>query len=176
MRSSIFVSAAVVAVASAQSSSIDPFPQTNLLAQTNSLGVVTGMFSVATNVGQNPAVVTSQPSLVTEQPAVVTNQPVPADIPAVGPGVHTLVLAGTGSAFNSTRTVTVSADSSTTLLLVPATSSAIASGSGVTRASGSGSGSPTASGAGQPSTGAAVPVKAAAGGLAGLGAIVAAFL
>lgn len=170
MRSSIFVSAAVVAVASAQLSSIDPFPQTNLLTQTNSLGVVTGMFPVATSIAAIP----TQPSVVTEQPAIVTSQAVPADIPAVGPGVHTLTLAGTGSMFNSTRTVTVSANDSTTLLIAPATT-ANPSGSGASRASGSGS--PTGSNAASGSTGAAVPnVKVAAGGLVGFGAFMAAFL
>lgn len=176
MRSSIFVSAAVVAVASAQSSSVDPFPQTSLLTQTNSLGVVTGMFPVATSIGAIP----TQPDAVTNQPAVVTSQPVPADIPAVGPGVHTLTLPGTGSMFNTTRTVTVSANNSTTLVVAPATSanSANPSGSGASGASrASGSGSPTGSGAASASTGAAVPnVKVAAGSLVGFGAFMAAFL
>lgn len=172
MRASIFVSAAVVAVASAQSSSVDPFPQTSLLAQTNSLGVVTGQFPVATSIGEQPAV-------VTEQPAVVTSQPLPDNIPAIGTGVHTLTLPGTGSAFNETRTVTVSANNSTTLVLAPATASgAQASGSGASGSGArvSGSGSPASSGAGASSTGAAANLQVAAGGLAGIGAIMAAFL
>lgn len=181
MRASIFYSAAFAAVASAQSSSQDPFPQTTLLQFTNSLGVVTGQPPVATSQPGQPAVVTQQPG----QPAIVTSQPLPANIPAVGSGVHTLLLPGTGSAFNSTRTVVVSANNSTTVQLQ--TSAASASGSGSAGASGasnsanptasrSGSGSGTA-GAGSPqnSQGAAANVKIA-GGVVGLGAFVAALL
>jgi hypothetical protein len=180
MRASIFVSAIAFAVASAQdsspSSSIDPAPQTTYHTQTNSLGVVTGMPEADTSIA-------SQPDAATSQPAVVTTQPVPADIPAVGPGVHTLTLAGTGtgSMVNSTRTVTVSANNSTTVALVasPTSSDADATGSG---ASGSGAdatgsdASATGSGAGADATGAAVNVKAAAGSIVGFGAFMAAFL
>jgi hypothetical protein len=182
MRASVFVSAITFAVASAQSSastSIDPAPQTSYLAQTNSLGVVTGMPAAASNVGTQPAAVTSQP-------AVVTAQPVPADIPAVGPGVHTLTLAGTGtgSLVNSTRTVTVSANNSTTVALVASTTSsnAVATGSngatlsGSRGASGASGSSATGSGSRPAATGAAVSVKAAAGSIVGFGAIMAAFL
>lgn len=186
MRASIFVSAAAFALASAQdtsagsSTSIDPFPQTTFTTQTNSLGVVTGMPSVDSSIP-------SQPDAVTNQPAVVTAQPAPADIPAVGPGVHTLTLAGTGtgSMVNSTRTVTVSANNSTTVALVAsATSSgAGATGSGSAGASGSGSdasgsgSSASRTGANRPDkTGAASNVKAAAGSLVGFGALMAALL
>lgn len=183
MRASV-AAFAFAAVASAQSSSIDAFPQTSLLAQTDSRGVVTGMFPVATSQPQQPAAVTNQPgqpAVVTSQPAVVTTQPAPADIPAVGSGITTLVLPGTGSMFNQTRTVVVSANNSTTVQLVQSTP---ASGSGA-GASGSGSGSsgrPTGasgsvSGTGSPaSTGAASPLQIASGSLLGFGAIFAAFL
>ncbi|OAL04612.1 hypothetical protein IQ06DRAFT_99450 [Phaeosphaeriaceae sp. SRC1lsM3a] len=51
------------------------------------------------------------------EPAVVTLQPSPADFPAVGPGIHTLTLPGTGINFNSSRTIVVSAGPSTTVLI-----------------------------------------------------------
>jgi hypothetical protein len=160
------------------SSSIDPAPQTTFLTQTNSLGVVTGMPAADTSIA-------TQPDAVTTQPAVVTTQPAPADIPAVGPGVHTLTLAGTGtgSMVNSTRTVTVSANNSTTVAIVatPTSSDADATGSGASGsgadASGSGAdASRTGTGANGASTGAAVNVKAAAGSIVGFGAFMAAFL
>jgi len=178
MRSSIFASAAILAVASAQSSSVDPAPQTVYLSQTNSLGVVTGQPAVATAIPNQPAVDTAIPT----QPALVTAQPLPDNIPAVGTGVHTLTLAGTGSAFNQTRTVTISANNSTTLLVAPSTtaSDAIASGSsGASRSTGaSRSGSQTGSGASaSPTTGAgAHSFNVAAGGILGFGAFMAAFL
>ncbi|OAK98689.1 hypothetical protein IQ06DRAFT_327232 [Phaeosphaeriaceae sp. SRC1lsM3a] len=182
MRASVFYSAAFAAVASAQSSSVDPFPQTSLLAQTDSRGVVTGMFPVATSQPQQPAAVTNQPgqpAVVTSQPAVVTTQPAPANIPAVGSGITTLVLQGTGSAFNQTRTVVVSANNSTTVELVRSTP-ASGSGAGATGSGASGSGSRpsgSASGTGSPaSTGAASPLQIASGSLIGFGAIFAAFL
>ncbi|KAJ6277991.1 hypothetical protein J3E71DRAFT_12878 [Bipolaris maydis] len=184
MRASIFVSAVAFALASAQdsSSSADPFPQTSFTTETNSLGVVTGMPPVDTSIA-------NQPNPVTNQPAVVTSQPLPANIPAVGPGVYTLTLGGTGtgSAVNQTRTVTVSANNSTTVVLAPSTtasspdatgSGASGSGSGASR-SGSGSGagaSATGSGGRPDSTGAASNVKVAAGSLMGFGAFMAAFL
>ncbi|KAH7095402.1 hypothetical protein FB567DRAFT_512545 [Paraphoma chrysanthemicola] len=178
MRASVFYSAVFAAAASAQSSSVDPYPQTSQLQFTNSLGVVTGQPAVATSIPGQPAVVTNIPT----QPAAVTSQPLPADIPAVGPGLHTLVLPGTGSAFNQTRTVVVSANNSTTVAVqtsaaasASGSSGATASGSGASRASGA-SGSPTGTGAPQNSQGAAANVKAAAGGVLGFGAIVAAFL
>lgn len=179
MRASVFYSAVFAAAASAQSSSVDPYPQTTQLQFTNSLGVVTGQPAVATSIPGQPAVVTAIPS----QPAAVTSQPLPADIPAVGSGIHTLLLPGTGSAFNQTRTVVVSANNSTTVQIqtsaaASASGSAGASGatgSGASRASGA-SGSPTGTGAPQNSQGAAANVKAAAGSVLGFGAIVAAFL
>ncbi|CAA9958543.1 hypothetical protein CFE70_002071 [Pyrenophora teres f. teres 0-1] len=182
MRASVYVSALTLAVASAQGitstsvgPSIDPAPQTSYLAMTNSLGVVTGMPPVATDVGTQPAAVTSQPPVVTAQPA-------PADIPAVGPGLHTLTLAGTGtgSMVNSTRTVTVSANNSTTVQLIasPTSSGAMATGSdGATRSRGSGATGSGATGTGKPAaTGAAANVKVAAGSIVGFGALMAAFL
>jgi hypothetical protein len=101
MRASVFYSAVFAAAASAQSvslvlpqvgsnhdlnasqSSVDPYPQTTQLQFTNSLGVVTGQPAVVTSIPGQPAVVTQIPT----QPAVVTSQPLPADVPAVGPGV-----------------------------------------------------------------------------------------
>jgi hypothetical protein len=181
MRASTFFSAAFAAAVSAQSSSIDAFPQTTLLRGTNSLGVVTAQPPVATS---QPAVITAQPSqpaVVTQQPgqpAIVTSQPLPADIPAVGPGIHTLILPGTGSLFNTTRTVVVSADNSTTVQLQTSTPAASGSGmatSGSGRVTGTG-GSATGTGVPQNSQGAAANVKAAAGSVLGFGAFVAAFL
>ncbi|KAJ4367449.1 hypothetical protein N0V83_007032 [Neocucurbitaria cava] len=176
MRSSIFVSAVAFAVASAQSSSVDPFPQTSLLAQTNSLGVVTGQPPVATSQPTQPAANTVQPNL----PSAVTTQPLVNSIPAVGTGVHTLLLPGPASNVNSTQTVVVSANNSTTVVLAPATASdASATGSGGSSGSktSGASGSATGSGSASSSTGAAAHnVKAAAGGLVGVGAFLAAFL
>lgn len=179
--STTFFTAAFAAVASAQSSqqSVDAFPQTSYLQQTNSLGVVTGMPAAATSQPGQPAVVTNQPG----QPAVVTSQPLPANIPAVGSGITTLILPGTGSMFNQTRTVVVSANNSTTVEIkpTPSGSGAGASGSGAS-ATGSGatgsraSGSPTSSSGSSASGNAAANVKVAAGSFVGFGAIVAAFL
>lgn len=171
MRASVFYSAAFAAVASAQSS-VDAYPQTSLLQFTNSLGVVTGQPAVVTSQPSQPAVATDIPS----QPAVVTSQPLPADIPAVGPGVHTLVLPGTGSAFNQTRTVVVSANNSTTVQIQTSTPAASgANGSGGVSGSGASGTTPTGTGAPQNSEAAAPNVKVA-GSLLGLGAIAAAFL
>jgi hypothetical protein len=150
------------------------------LTQTNSLGVVTGMPAVETSIASQPAAVTTQPAVVTEQPAAITTQPAPADIPAVGPGVHTLTLAGTGSMVNSSRTLTVTANNSTTLALVAATTSSGADSTNsadATDSDASGSkASKSASGTGSAATGAAVNVKAAAGSILGFGAFMAAFL
>ncbi|KNG48699.1 alpha beta-hydrolase [Stemphylium lycopersici] len=181
MRASVFVSAIAFAVASAQddSSSIDPAPQTTYLTQTNSLGVVTGMPAPDTSIA-------SMPNAVTSQPAVITTQPVPADIPAVGTGITTLTLAGTGtgSMVNSTRTIVVSANNSTTVALVSTTASgAEATGSGSSDSDATGTDADatgtdaTGTGADSPdSTGAASNVKVAAGSLVGFGAFMAAFL
>jgi len=176
MRASVVYSAAFAAVASAQSSSVDPFPQTSLTVLTNSQGVITGQFPLVTS---QPG----QPAVVTQQPGVVTSQPLPADIPAVGSGVHTLLLPGTGSAFNQTRTVVVSANNSTTVQLVQsptaASGSARVSGSGSAGASGasgaSASRSGSATGAPTQSQGAAAGIKVA-GSFVGFGAFVAALL
>lgn len=151
-------------------SSVDPFPQTNLLAQTNSLGVVTGQFSVATAIPTQPAADTEQPPAATDVGTVET-------IPAVGTGVHTLTLPGPASNVNATRTIVVSANNSTTVVLSAATSTGAVftspGASGASRTPGS-SGSPTGSGAPQQSTGAAAQVVA--GSFLGFGAFLAAFL
>ncbi|ORY02365.1 hypothetical protein BCR34DRAFT_574197 [Clohesyomyces aquaticus] len=178
MRSSIMLSAPIFAVAAlAQSGS------TSRLTETNSLGVVTGMPAAATSI---PA----QPPVVTSQPAVATSVGLPAGIPAVGPGLTTLILAGTASA-NSTRTVVVSANNSTTIIIEPTPSKSGASGvvtnsAGQTVSGPAGTNSQGArtNSAGQTvsgpatasSTGAAATMRAVAGGLVGAGAFVAAFL
>jgi hypothetical protein len=167
MRSTFFVSAAILAVASAQSSSVDPFPQTNQLTQTNSLGVVTGQPAVATSQPALPPADTVQPPAATDVGTVVT-------IPAVGTGLHTLTLGGVSGNVNGTRTITVSANNSTTLILGATNSASItATGSGAS-GSGKASGSPTGSGSPQQSTNAAI--ANAVGGFAGMGALLAAFL
>lgn len=174
MRSSIFVSVAAFAGAAvAQSSSVDPAPQTNYLTQTNSLGVVTG----------GPAAVTTQPSVITSQPAVATNVGTAASIPAVAPGIWTIPLPAGG---NNTSLISyiVSANNSTTVILNGPTSSgatatgsgASATGSGAATKSGSASGSATGSGSASSSQGAAANVQVAAGSLLGFGALMAAFL
>ncbi len=152
--------------------SVDPFPQTSFLAQTNSLGVVTGMPAVATSIPAMPPAQNSQPGVVTSQPAVAT-------IPAVGTtGIVTLLLPGPSTNVNSTQTLIVSANNSTTIILnSPNTASASASGSGAKGSNGaSGAGaSPTSSGSGGKASNAA-GVNAAAGGFIGAAAFVAAFL
>jgi hypothetical protein len=187
MRSSIMLSApifAIAALAQDSSSSIDAFPQTSRLTETNSLGVVTGMPGAATSI---PA----QPSVITSQPAVATSVGLPAGIPAVGPGLTTLILAGTVSA-NSTRTVVVSANNSTTIIIEPTPSKSDGASGVVTNSAGqtvsslkgtnsqgafTNSAGQTVSGpATASSTGAAATMRAVAGGLVGAGAFVAAFL
>lgn len=168
MRSSIFVSAAIVAVASAQSSSIDPFPQTTLLQFTNSLGVVTGQPPVQTSQPAQPPADTAQPDVDTDVGTAVT-------IPAVGTGVHTLLLGGPSGRVNETQTVVVSANNSTTIILgAPSTASATPTGSGGASGSRGASGSPTGSGSPEQSTNAAA--ANVAGTFAGMGALLAAFL
>lgn len=182
-----FALAAFVAAAFAQSetSSVDPFPQTSYLAQTNSLGVVTGQPAAATSIPDQPAADTSiptQPAAVTSQPPVDTDVGLPASIPAIAPGsIYTIPVANG----NATKTYVLSANNSTTLILNQSTpgssaasNSASPTGSGAS-ASGTGrpSGSGTASGTGaQNSAGAAANLKAAAGSMVGFGAFVAAFL
>jgi hypothetical protein len=163
-------------------SSVDNYPQTSYLKQTNSLGVVTGMPAVFTSQPSAAVAITSQPgqpAVVTSQPAVVTSQPLPAEIPAVGPGLHTFTLPGTGSMFNQTRTIVVSANNSTTMQIQTSTpvasgSGSAASGSGA-RASGSGSATRSGAAASQ-SANAANNMKVAAGSILGFGAFVAAIL
>lgn len=178
MRASIFVSAAAFAAgAFAQSSSGDDFPQTSFLQQTDSLGVVTGQPAPATNIP-------NQPPAETNIPALDTSVGIPASIPAVGSGIQTIAVPGTA---NTTRTLVVSANNSTTVVLGDPTSaggsrSAAATGTdgkpittGATRTGSEASGSET-SGTGAQSTGAAATMRAVAGGVAGVGAFVAAFL
>lgn len=57
-----------------ESSTVNPFPQTSYLQQTNSLGVVIGMPAVAT--------VSSQPAVFTTQPAISTSPPSDGNFPA----------------------------------------------------------------------------------------------
>jgi hypothetical protein len=151
-------------------SSVDPFPQTNQLTQTNSLGVVTGQPPVATSQPAQPPADTNIPNQDTDVGTAVT-------IPAVGTGVHTLTLGGASGNVNGTRTLVVSANNSTTVVLgAPSTASASATSGAGASGSGraSGSGSPTGSGSPQQSTNAAV--ANIAGTFAGMGAIIAAFL
>ncbi|KAJ4361147.1 hypothetical protein N0V95_002116 [Ascochyta clinopodiicola] len=185
MRTAFAVTAfAAAAFAQSQSSSVDPFPQTSYLQQTNSLGVVTGQPAAATSIPTQPAadtIIPTQPAVVTSQPAADTSVGLPASIPAVAPGIYTIPVAGNG---NSTRTLVVSANNSTTIVLnqptsgsAAASNSAKATGSG---ASGSGTGRPTGSstvsGTGAAnSAGAAANLKVAAGSMVGFGAFVAAF-
>lgn len=93
MRSSIFFAAPFAALALAQSSgnateSTSSVPYSNIntiyLTQTNSLGVITGMPSVATSVGNAGTAITTQPTLATSQAAA-------ALVPAGFTGVTTQV-------------------------------------------------------------------------------------
>ena len=177
MRAAFFTPVFALAVyAQSQSSSIDDFPQTSFLTQTNSLGVVTGQPAVNTNVG-NPD------SSIPAQAPVETSQPPVASIPAVAPGINTIQVPGTG---NTTRTLVVSANNSTTVVLGNPTPSGSPTGTEArtTGADASGSGASGASGAtgsrtgasGSQSTGAAPTMGAMAGSIFGVGALVAAFL
>ncbi|KAH7130810.1 hypothetical protein B0J11DRAFT_613371 [Dendryphion nanum] len=172
MHAAIFVPIfAAAALAQSGSSSIDPFPQTSFLQQTNSLGVVTGQPPVATSI---PSAAVPNVS----QPPAVTTQPPAASIPALGTGIHTIIQGIPGT--NQTTTLVVSINNSTHSIVTPATSSAgSGSGSGAVttgtgRATGSGASGSAATGTNQP--GAAATMKAMAGGLVGAGALMAAFL
>ncbi|KAF2019089.1 hypothetical protein BU24DRAFT_418691 [Aaosphaeria arxii CBS 175.79] len=165
-------SAASVAVSSFTG---DAFPQTSFLTQTDSRGVVTGQPAVETSIPNQPAASLSIPP-------VATSVGVPASIPAVGTGVHTIPVAGPN---NSTRTLIVSANNSTTIILNEGTSAASGSGSSATTTGGSrpsgsgasGSGATGATGTGAPqSTPNNANIRVAAGGLVGAGMFVAAFL
>lgn len=120
MRAATFFVSAFAAVAFAQdessaasseapSSSIDAFPQTSYLQQTNSLGVVTGMPAAASSQPSQPAADTSIPA----QPLPVTSLPAGVSIPAQASGIHTVVIP-LGN--NSTTQVVVSANNSTTVI------------------------------------------------------------
>lgn len=161
------------------SSSIDPAPQTSFLPQTNSDGVVTGQPAVETSIP-------SQPNADSSIPALDTSVGIPASIPAVASGINTILVPGENR--NQTRTLIVSANNSTTIVLgAPATAtngdtqttgSAGASDSG--RPTGTGPTSSGASGAeGQPSSthsqGTAATMRAVAGSFVGAG-LLAAFL
>ncbi|KAF2468659.1 uncharacterized protein BDR25DRAFT_315666 [Lindgomyces ingoldianus] len=179
MRASIFISApifAIAALAQDSSSSVDAFPQTSRLTQTNSLGVITGQPAAATSIPD-------QPPAVTSQPAVATSVGEANNVPAGLSGINTILLPGTAGA-NSTRTLVVSANNSTTVTLTNATPSGSGGASGSagtvtgTGAGASGTGRASASGSGTAakSTGAAATMRAVAGSVAGVGAFVAAFL
>lgn len=154
-------------------------PQTSLLTETNSLGIITG--AAATElVTSQPAVVTTQPAVVTTQPAVVTTQPAAAIIPAgLGTGDHTLTLpqsTGTGL-----TTISFSIGSSTTSFLTPQasttspTGTASGAGSGGSGGSGSGTSTATSSSSSSSSTGnAASGFVPASVGLLSLGTLFAA--
>ncbi|KAF2003320.1 hypothetical protein P154DRAFT_532423 [Amniculicola lignicola CBS 123094] len=180
MRTSIFISApifAAAAFAQDSSSTVDAFPQTSYLQQTNSLGVVTGMPAVFTSQPSQPAVFTSQPS----QPAVVTSQPEVATIPAIGTtGLVTIIIPGV----NTTITHVYSGSNSTTVEIintptpsVTTTMSGGASGSGASGTGADATGSGATGGASSTSSqGAAATMHAVAGSVVGLGAFMAAFL
>lgn len=171
MRASIIVPVFAAAVL-AQESSSDDFPQTSFLAQTNSLGVVTGQPPAATS---QP----SQPPVNTQQPSQATDVGVPASLPALGTGLHTIVRPGTAGV-NSTQTIVVSANNSTTVVV---SSTPTPSGTGTeteanptqTGDEEEESGSPTGSDA-PSSSAAAATMRAIAGSVAGVGAFMAAFL
>jgi len=166
--STIFVSAAALAVASAQgSSSPDAFPQTSFLTQTNSLGVVTGMPAVATSIPGQPG-----------QPALMTSQPAVASIPAVGSGIVTLLMPGPSTNVNATQTIVVSANNSTTIILgQPQTAGASATGSnGSNGASGSNGAGASSTSSGKPKASNAAGANAVAGSFVGAAAFIAAFL
>lgn len=177
MRYSALLAAPIFAAAAlAQSSTGDDFPQTTFLQQTNSLGVVTGQPAPATSIPDQPSAVTTQPPQDLSQPPVET-------IPAVGTGVNTILIPGPS---NTTRTLTVSANNSTTVILSPtraSTSNKPATGTdSAGRPTGTDSnGNPTTgtaadSTASATSTGAAATMKAMAGSVIGIGAFAAAFL
>lgn len=170
MRASVFVASAFVAVVFAQdSSSANPAPQTTLTTQTDSLGVVTGQ---PTQPGQ-PTQATNQPPLVTSQPAADT-------IPAVG--TTGIVTVTKGNPDNTTSTIVVSVNNSTTSVMKPtlsAPSDASGSGGSSTPTGTDANGQPSASGSGTSSSSsgaAAATMRAVAGSLVGAGAFVAAFL
>jgi len=183
MRAAIFVPAFAAAVLAQESSvSGDSFPQTSFLTQTNSLGVITGM----------PSAETSQPAVApvdTSIPAVETSVGEAASIPAVGTtGLYTLPVQGTAGV-NSTQTIVVSANNSTTIVVSTigvggSSSTPTATGTGAEPSQTDGgndeesqpSGSATGTGSAPDETGAAAAIRAVAGSVAGLGAFVAAFL
>jgi hypothetical protein len=183
MRASILIPVFAAAVFAQESSSTDDaHPQTSFLTQTNSLGVVTGMPSVATS--QPPAELAE-----TSIPALATSVGDAASIPAIGTGLVTLVQQGTAGV-NSTQTIVVSANNSTTMVLTTigvgqssATGTeATPTGTGANPSQSGGnddgeeSGSATGSD-GPASTGAAATMRAVAGsGIVGMGAFIAALL
>jgi hypothetical protein len=176
MRASIFLPAfaAAVIAQSSRSVSSDEFPQTSFLTQTNSLGVVTGQPGVATSI---PA----QPPAVTSQPAVQTSVGQVASLPALGSGVYTIPQQGTAGV-NSTQTLIVSVNNSTTVVSTQGVGPSSSSGADASKTgpqpSGSGTdenGNPTGASSTQ-SKGAAATMHAVGGAVVGVGAFVAAFL
>lgn len=187
MRASIIIPvfAAAVFAQSESSQSGDDFPQTSYLTQTNSLGVVTGQPGVETSIPDQPPADTSipdQPPVNTAQPSQATDVGVPASLPALGSGIYTIPVQGTAGP-NSTQTLVVSANNSTTVVLsqqTPKPSGSDASGTGAnpTETGGDGeeeTGTPTGSDA-PSSSAAAATMRAIAGSVAGVGALMAAFL
>lgn len=180
MRYSI-VFVAMAAAVSAQSTTypsgyVNPF--TTYLSETNSLGVVTGMPPVNTDV--NTDVATSEPSVVTSQPAVATS---PAGTPSVIPTLSThagsapLATGSSGNGTSSTNGTVASGTLKSSSKGSKASSTATSASNSNSNVGGSGSSSNTASSSSSSSTG-----KSSAGmlepavGLGLAGALFAAFL
>jgi len=173
MQSFTFLSLALAAVASAQSTSVStsvstsdstsistpPYSNTltNFLTETNSLGVVTGQ----------PSVVTSIP----DQPGAVTTQPIVASVYAgLTTGLNTVVLG------NRTATVSIGSGVTSVLTPVPTTASTAGGAAGTNVAGGSGTATGSATKASSSGSSAAGHLKAGAGALLGAGAMFVAFL
>lgn len=173
----------MLALSNNDQSSVDAFPQTSYLQQTDSRGVVTGQPAVETSQPAADSSQPAQPAADTSIPLLQTSLPAGVSIPAQASGIHTVVIP-LGN--NSTTQVVVSANNSTTIIYNQPTATGAqttgANGSGRPsgRPSGSGSeesGSPTGTGSGakaSDSPGAAANVQVAAGFL-GAG-LLAAFL
>lgn len=136
--------------------------------------MVTGQPSVETSIPPQPPADTAQPSQATDVG-------VPASLPALGSGIYTIPVQGTAGP-NSTQTLIVSANNSTTVVLsqpTPKPSGSDASGTGAnpTETGGDDEESGTPTGADGPSSSAAAAtMRAIAGSVAGVGALMAAFL
>jgi hypothetical protein len=153
--STAFLTLALAALSSAQmtlSTTTIPLPDnpnTHLLTETDSNGVVTGQATVDT--------------AIPTQPAVVTNQPLPASIYAGLPeGLNTVTING-----NQTLTVSVSGTSYSVVTSTPTPSKTGGSGSG---SSGNGTANTSSS------AGAGATAKAAMGAVAGVAGMFAVLL